>query len=188
MLAVARTDRVRVVVQVPDRDVPFVDRGDRAIVQVDALPGKKFPAVVSRFADSEDPSDRTMHTEIDLDNSSDLLREGMYGNVTIILEPARKNALTVPSNCLIERNGRGDGAVYVVRDGKIDRRDVQVGKDNGKEVEILKGIAPGDQVVVRYTGSISEGLAVNAEPAAEVKAGARAAGEPESGAKITSAE
>ncbi len=165
ILAIARTDKVRVVVQVPDRDVPLVNQGDDAVVRINALPGKEFHAVVSRFADSENPLDRTMHTEIDLENSKGMLREGMYGNVTIILEPPQSDAMTLPASSLIEQNGQGNGAVYIVSDGKVHRRAIRVGKDNGNEVEVLSGLQPDDQVVFRYNGSLSEGLEVDVEPA-----------------------
>src|SRR5262249_30321052 len=49
LLTVQRTDRMRVIVQVPDRDVPYTDPGDPAVVEIDALPEKKFPAKVSRL-------------------------------------------------------------------------------------------------------------------------------------------
>ena len=164
ILSVARTDKLRVVVNVPDRDVPFVDRGDPAEIHIDALPGRGFEGTIARFSESEDPSDRTMHTEIDLDSEGGRLREGMYGSVAIVLDPASDKALTIPSRSLIHQDGKGRGALYVVRDGKIARQDVRIGKDNGVSVEVLDGIKADDAVVVSYNGSISEGLAVKTEP------------------------
>ena len=76
LLTVARTDKVRVVTQVPDRDVPFTDVGDPAEVTLDALGGEVFKGKVSRFAETEDPTSRTMHTEIDLPNPDNRLRAG----------------------------------------------------------------------------------------------------------------
>src|SRR5262249_51244374 len=46
LLTVQRTDLMRVVVQVADRDVPYADPGDPATVEIDALPGQKFPATI----------------------------------------------------------------------------------------------------------------------------------------------
>jgi RND family efflux transporter MFP subunit len=164
LFSISRTDKVKVFVPVPDRDVPFVNVGDPATVRVDALPDKTFKGEVSRYADSENPADRTMHTEIDLPNDDNLLRDGMYGGVTITLEPASKN-LTVPSSCLIEQLGEGKGAVYVVRDGKAHRTDVRVGKDNGVDVEIIEGLKADDEVVMRYNGALADDMPVEAESA-----------------------
>src|SRR5262249_50169288 len=86
LFTVERTDKFRVVVQVPDRDVPFVDEGDPAFVEMDAIPGGLFKAKVSRKSDSEDPQTRLMHVEIDVENNCGKIRAGMFGRVTIILE------------------------------------------------------------------------------------------------------
>ena len=51
----ARTDKMRVVTYVPDRDVPDLDRGDPAEIRLDALPGQTFRGKVARFAETEDP-------------------------------------------------------------------------------------------------------------------------------------
>ena len=76
LLTVARTDMMYVVTEVPDRDVPFTDVGDPAEVRLDALGSQVFKGKVSRFAEAEDPSSRTMHTEIDLPNPKNELARG----------------------------------------------------------------------------------------------------------------
>jgi multidrug efflux pump subunit AcrA (membrane-fusion protein) len=50
----------------------------------------------------------------------------------------------------------------VVRSGKVHRQPVRVGNDDGREVEIVEGLTAGEPVIVRYNGSIAEGLAVEA--------------------------
>ena len=162
VLSVKQNDLMRVIILVPDLDVPYVKRGDPATIRVDALQGRSFEGKIARFANSENEQ-KLMRTEVDLPNPDNLLRDGMYGTATLRLEPPSNN-MTVPSAALIEQDGEGHGAVYVVRDGKAHRQPVQVDLDNGKSVEVVSGLAPDDQVVVRYNGSIAEGLAVQAEP------------------------
>jgi len=163
VLAVARTDLMRVVLPVPDVDVPFVDKGDKAVFQVVALPGRTFDGVISRYSETEDSASRNMRTEVDLPNPDGKLREGMYGRVTVILQAAAPGSVTIPSSGLLNQNGKGDGSVYVVRDGKARKVDVRVGNDNGVEAEILEGLASGDQVITSYNGSLTEGTPVKAE-------------------------
>ena len=86
----------------------------------------------------------------------------MYGRAIIELEPPSKN-LTIPSTCLIEQDGQGDGAVFVVRDGKVTRVKVRVGKDSGLRVEVLSGLTANDQVIAQITPSITEGTIVKPE-------------------------
>src|SRR5271166_361033 len=162
LLAVATTDRMRTVVLVPDPDVPFCNVGDPASVKIDALGGRIIKGKVSRMADSEDLKDRTMRVEIDLANDQGLLRDGMYGRAVIELEPPSQN-LTIPSTCLIEQDSHGNGAVFVVRDGKVTRVKIRVGKDSGLRVEVLSGLTEDDQVIAQITPSISEGTVVKPE-------------------------
>ena len=99
-----------------------------------------------------------MRVEIDLDNPDGVLRDGMFGRADIMLEKSIKN-LTVPSSCLIDRNGKGDGAVLVVRDGKVRRVHVHVGMDTGLRAEIVDGITDHDQVILQPDPSIADGTA-----------------------------
>jgi HlyD family secretion protein len=163
VLAVAVTDKMRVVLPVPDIDVPFVDKGDLAKLQIVALPGRTFTGVVSRFSETEDPESRNMRTEVDLPNPDGKLVEGMFGRVTIILQPAAPNSVTIPSSGLIGQSGTGSGSVYVVRDDKAKKVDVQVGNDNGVETEILSGLTAEDLVIISYNGSMANGTPVKAE-------------------------
>ena len=109
LLTVKRTDMMRVIVLVPDRDVVLTSVGDPAVVSVDALGGQIFTGTVARIAESEDPTTRTMRVEIDLPNPKGLLRDGMYGKATIALEPVSRN-LTVPPACVVEHSGRPTGS------------------------------------------------------------------------------
>jgi RND family efflux transporter MFP subunit len=166
LLTVARTDKMRTIVLVPDRDVPYCKEGDPATIQVDALGGRVFHGTVSRMAHSEDLRDRNMRVEIDLPNPDGALKDGLFGRALILLEKMITN-LTIPSKCLIERNGRGEGAVLVVRRGEVHRTKVQVGLDNGLLVEVVSGLSPEDQVILQPDASIADGTKVQAEAASD---------------------
>ncbi len=159
VLGLARTDLMRVVVYIPDSQVAYVDRGDEAVVRVQALGGEEFRGKVARFSNMEMASNRAMRAEIDIPNPTGRLRHGMYGDVTILLEPP-SNVLTVPSPGLIENDGHGAGSVYVVRGGKARKVSVRVGTDNGMIVEILSGLTEKDEVIVDFSGSVEDGSPV----------------------------
>ena len=159
LLTVERTDKFRVIVQIPDRDVPFADPGDDAYVLIDALPGRKLPAKVSRVAGYEDPQTRLMRVEIDLPNPTGKIRHGMYGQVTIILDEDRDH-LSVPSTCVTGRQEDGKGTVYVVRDGHAHPVSVRLGMDNGLRVTVLDGLHLDDEVVLRPSNNLSDGCEV----------------------------
>jgi RND family efflux transporter MFP subunit len=174
ILTVARTDKMRVVIQVPDTDVPFVHVGDKASIKIDAL--KYFPPFkgkVSRFANSENPSNRTMRTEVDLENPDNKLREGMYGTATIVLLEKSPDNLTIPASAIVEQDEEGKAKLWVVREGKAQEVSVQVGQNNGVDVEVLKGeLRADDQVVALATGGLTKDLPVKTteyRPKGEVK-------------------
>jgi RND family efflux transporter MFP subunit len=160
LLTVARNDIVRVVTMVPDRDVPFVDVGDPAEVTLDALGSEVLKGKVSRFADTEDPTSRTMHTEIDLPNRDGRIRPGMYGIARIILDNSTR-AATLPAMCLVGEAEKGEAEVFVVKDGKAERTKIRIGADDGLRVEVVSGLAPGDEVILRTTG-VTDGMPVKA--------------------------
>lgn len=162
LLTVERTDKMRVVVQVPDRDVGVVDVGDPATLEIDALPGRSFKGAIARFAQAEDPTTRLMRTEIDVPNPDGKLRRGMYGRATLVLEAGSPGAVRVPSAAVTDRKGGGAAVVRVVADGKVRSRPVTVGADNGTEVEVLTGLTPADVVIVRASRPVTDGAAVAA--------------------------
>lgn len=167
ILTVARVDLMRVVVQVPERDVPFLHPGDKAVVVLDALPDRQFHAKVSRLANSEDLTTRSMRTEIDLPNPDGELRDGMYLRVTIFLD-AQNKGVTIPSSCLVEDEQGSKTSVYLVREGKALKKHVDVGRDDGIRVEILDRLSTHDQVVVHPGGDLTDGDPVKAtEPGQE---------------------
>jgi RND family efflux transporter MFP subunit len=165
LLTVQRTDLFRVIVQVPDRDVPFCDVGDQAIVEIDALPDQRFPGKVARIADSEDPDTRLMRVEIDLKNSKGRVRAGMYGRVTIILDQGI-DQLSIPSHCLVSRSRTGKARVYVVKNGRAILTPIDVGQDNGLRIAVLGGLQPSDLVIDNPGNDVANRVPVHAVPAA----------------------
>lgn len=166
LFSVERTDVMRVVVRVPDRDVPYVDPGDPAVVEIDALPGMVFQShgsetvAVARKEDREDPQSRTMRTEVDVPNPDGKLGHGMYGRVSIVLSEGTPDAMRVPSAALFGKAEGGRGTVRVVRDGKVHNVPVKYATDNGIEVEVVSGLTAADAVVVRASGPLDEGSPV----------------------------
>jgi RND family efflux transporter MFP subunit len=159
LLTVQRTDRMRVVVQIPDRDVPYCDPGDPATVELDALPDQKIPpAQVSRVSMSEDAETRLMHVEVDVPNPTGKIRNGMYGRVTILLQ--KSNLVAIPAACLVGKVTDGQGHVYVVRDGHLRLTPVRIGADNGLRVGIAAGLTAEDEVVLNPGEGLSDGAVV----------------------------
>lgn len=181
LLTVHRTDLFRVVVLIPDRDVPFTDVGDSAEMEIDSLPGKRFQGKVSRFAKSLDPQTRLMRVEIDLPNPTGELLQGMYGQVTIVLDRER-DLLSIPSSCLVAQSGESkssaatmsnlrwdipikagqkkggeEAAVFVIREGHLKLVPFRLGANNGLRAAVLSGLSADDEVVLNPLPTYTDG-------------------------------
>ncbi len=154
LLVVARTDKMRVEMKMPETYVPYTDPGDPATVELDALADKVFHAKVSRIGNSLDPTDRTMRVEVDLDNTHNELRDGMFGRVTIQLTRSTKE-VSIPSTCLVSGTEGTTTSVYIVEDGQAKLRPLKVGRDNGIRAEILSGLKTNALVVRHPTDLVS---------------------------------
>ncbi len=174
ILIVQRTDLMRVIVYIPDRDVPFVDPGDAALVEIDALTGKKFPAKISRISKSEDPQTRLMRVEIDLTNPTGRICHGMYGKVTIVLDK-QADQFSIPCSCLVGKAGDGVGEVYVIRDTRAQLVKVHLGIDNGLRVAVVEGLRAEDEVILQPGSELSNGVRVTPTESKDDSAKAKSA-------------
>lgn len=134
LFEVVRTDLMRIFVDVPESDAPFVRDGGTAQVRVQALRDREFSGRVARSSWLLDNQTRTLRTEIDLSNSEGYLRPGMYATARLIVEHPR--ALTVPSSAVFHQDDQ-DWVIQVVR-GNAVRTPVKLGLRARDKVEVLR--------------------------------------------------
>jgi RND family efflux transporter MFP subunit len=153
LLTVQRIDRIRVVTQVKDNDAPLTEPGDPAELSFDALPGVRLTGASSRVGFALDPTHHTMRVEIDLPNLRGQFRPGMSGTAILQLRKTWPGALRLPRSALTNVvTATGQRSVYVIRGGKAHLVFVTVGTSTAKEVEVLDGLKPDDQVVADQKG------------------------------------
>lgn len=162
LFKVARTDQVRVVVYIPDKEVPYAHVGDAVTIEFDSLPRREFTGTLSRIAYSEDRNTRSMRAEVDLPNTDQLIMDQMYGRMQIQLEPGGKT-LTLPSVCLVGDLASGKGQVFVVRQGVARMQVISIGAHDGVNVEILDGLTLEDDVIVRPPAGLTDGTEVKVD-------------------------
>lgn len=157
LLTVARTDQVRVYVEVPEMEAANVKVGAPVVIHTQAMPSEDIAAKLTATSWSLDPMNRSLRAIVDIANHGARLRPGMYATATIELV-RRDNALTVPETAIL----REGGSTYCncVQNGKIKRQSVQLGKRGGPDVEILGGLNESDEIVLTRTESLKEGVTV----------------------------
>jgi RND family efflux transporter MFP subunit len=157
LVKLAQDDVFRLVIPVPESDVPFIHIGDPVDVRIPVL-NKTFPGKVARSSSDVTADTRTMHTEVDVQNPNHVLIEGMYADATLRLE--RKNAaLAVPLQA-VDHVGDRTSVLVVNTADRIEDRTVTLGIQNAGYAEVLAGLTDGEQVVVSDRGSLKPGEAV----------------------------
>jgi membrane fusion protein, copper/silver efflux system len=132
--------------EVPETSSARVRPGDPVEVRTAAVSGTVFKGKVSAILPEVNPATRTIKARIEVANPNGLLVPGMFATVNFAAA-ARKDALLVPSEAIIQTGKRG--VVIVVHgDGKFTPVDVEVGLDSNGQTEIRKGLQAGQKVVV----------------------------------------
>jgi RND family efflux transporter MFP subunit len=157
LLEVARTDTVRIFVDVPELEAAQVDVGDPAEVRVQAAEGPLIRAAVTRTSGALVESNHSLCVEIDVPNADRRLRSGMYATVTIQLAE-RAEGLVIPVTAVV-RDGTAT-TCSVVRDGKVERRPVELGLRSGGFVEVRSGLDEDTPIVIKQPELFREGQAV----------------------------
>jgi membrane fusion protein, multidrug efflux system len=155
---VAQRDTLRVFIDVPQTDAPYVTADTQAYLTVQQFPGKQFIAHVVRNSGAIDPVSRTLRVEVDVDNRDSTLLPGAYAQVHLALQNGSP-ALDLPVSALLFRP---DGVTIATVDsaGKTALRSVTVGRDFGTHVEILTGLQAGEQVIDNPGDAMTNGETV----------------------------
>ncbi len=155
VVSVARIDRVRVLVDVPEPQAPFVAPGIPATVR--ASNTGPIETRCSRTSGALNPATRTMRAEIHLANGKRNLRPGMTAEVTFHLQTV-EDTLTVPVSA-IRSDEKGYG-VFVVRGETAERRLVKTGLEASEWIQVIEGLDPDDQVVIAAADALADGTRV----------------------------
>ncbi len=158
LFRVAQTARLRVFVRVPQALVPGIATNSIAQLSLQEMPGKTFEARVVRTAGAIEPDSRTMLTELEVDNSKQLLLSGSYAQVRFPAPPLAAG-VSLPANALLFR-AEGPQVGLVDADGKVTLKSVVLGRDFGPTIEVLHGVTLQDRVIVNPPDALVSGMTV----------------------------
>jgi len=136
---------VWVLVNVYQKDLPYVRVGDTVTVQTDTYP-EPFHGRIAYVAASLDPATRTLQARIDTNNPGEKLKKDMYV-VATVNAGAIKNAIALPDAAVL-RDSENEPFVYAgASDNQFGRRSVTLGESLNGQTEITSGLKAGDKVV-----------------------------------------
>jgi cobalt-zinc-cadmium efflux system membrane fusion protein len=136
---------VWVLVNVYQKDLPYVRVGDQVTIQTDTYP-EVFHGRIAYVAASLDPSTRTLQARIETNNPGEKLKKDMYV-VATVNAGAIQNAIALPDAAVL-RDTENQPFVYAAASAnQFGRRSVTLGESLNGKTQILSGLKPGDQVV-----------------------------------------
>ncbi len=146
-------------VEVQESAISQVEDGQFASMQVTAYPGQDFPAVVTSVAPTANADTRTFKVAITPTDGSELLRSGMFADVSILAQE-NTNSTLAPREAVLQDGTQPSVYVVINEDNTVERRDVTTGLHDAERVEILSGLKPGDLVVIAGQPSLADGVKV----------------------------
>jgi len=150
--SVVDISRLRLVVNVVEKDLRLVSPGDPAVVEVDAYPGEKFSGKIARVAPVLDPATRTAAMEVEIPNADFKLKPGMYARINLTVDE-HKNVLVVPKNAVVDYSN--DRGVWVPNEG--DRAafvPLKLGIENAEQIEVIDGLKEGSTFVTTGAAAV----------------------------------
>lgn len=164
LYVVARTDIVRVYLDLPETDANFVSKGTKARVRVPAFDHAEIPAEVTRTSWSLNVQSRTLRAEIDLPNPGRKLLPGMYAYGMV--EIKRDGVRALPVAAVVELGNHH--VCYLLENGKAAKTPIQTGASDGSWTEVSKKQVNGawadftgeEEVIVGDLTELSDGQAV----------------------------
>src|SRR4051794_16341199 len=159
LLRLVDTERLRLVVPVPEAYTAETKPGTDISFTVAAYPGQRFSGKVARVAEAVDVSTRTMAVELDVVNHDGRLAPGTFCQVRW---PVRRSgpSLFVPSTSVAATTDRT--FVIRIRGGKAEWVDVKTGLTSGSLVEVFGDLRAGDEIAGRGTDELRPGTDVRA--------------------------
>ena len=121
-----------------------------------AYPGRTFEGKVSSVDSRVDPSTRSVTVRALVPNADGVLKPGMFLNVR--LARGASDALLVPEQALVPE--QGDVFVFVLKGDSVEKRLIRTGQRRVGEVQVVQGLAAGEQVVSEGTQKLRDGARV----------------------------
>lgn len=158
LFGITQIDPLKLTIWVPQSNASQVKIGQSVDIELNEFQRERFVAKVDRVAGGIDIQTRSRQVDLVLPNANARLLPGAYAQAHIELAHGVE-ALVAPSGVLIPTSD-GFQVAVVNSDNRVAFRDIKIGRDLGREIEVLDGIAPDDTLVVSPSDLLAEGETV----------------------------
>ncbi|MDO6489192.1 efflux RND transporter periplasmic adaptor subunit [Colwellia sp. 6_MG-2023] len=145
MLSIIDLSQVWVKAEVFERQASLLAMGNDVVMTLDYLPNKEWQGKIDHIHPMINPKTRTAIARLRFDNTNNELKPNMFGQITIQTS-GNESTLLIPKEALI-KTGKQNRVVLALGEGNYKSIEVKVGRYNENSVEILEGLAEGENVV-----------------------------------------
>lgn len=160
LVNIVNPNRLSLTYRVPESVAGKLDLGQTVKVSIKAAPNKQYEGVVEFISPVVDRKTYTILIKTSIKNPNQDLKPGMSAYVKHILT-SHPNALVVPEFCVILTVSGYEA--FVISDGKVQIRKIQIGEKTNGRVRIVAGLNLGEPVVMTRTFMVREGIPAIAE-------------------------
>jgi len=160
VMQLADLHTVWILAEIDESDIALLRTGQKAVATFDAFPGQRWSGAVDYIYPDINTATRTAKLRLRFDNPKLRLQPNMYAHITINAMP-QHHVVHIPLQALI-RTGHSQRVVVSLGNGRFDVCPVEAGFTSGSQVEILKGLRPGQRVVTSAQFMLDSEANVNA--------------------------
>lgn len=157
ILQIMDLHEMRMMVNVIEREFIHLRKGQAVKITLSGFPDRVFSGTIEIITPALNLQSRTAEIQIAIPNPDLVLKPGMFGRAEIVLRSEPQAVLAPVQSVLTEMN---QDYVFVLQENKVSRRAVRKGVVRDTDVEILKGLSPGEQVVTAGQASLKDGAQV----------------------------
>lgn len=148
---------LNVEVDLNESDIGKISIGQAAMVVPDTAPDRKYDARVTRIYPLADRQKKTIQVKLRVEKPDDALRPEGGARVTFYADAAKQEepVLLVPKAAVQKRNGESE--VFVLREDRVQRRAVVLGREEGNHIAVKSGLRRGERVIVKGAEELKDG-------------------------------
>ncbi len=162
LVSIADLGRLEVELDINESDIPRVVSNQPCVVSPDSYPDREYGAKVREIAPEADRQKATIQVKVAIESPDPYLRPETNAKVHFFDSgegTQTHNGITIPKSALVKADG--GVCVYLFRNGRAERRKISVANEWMGQVEVLSGLAGGEQVIVRGLDGIADGERVS---------------------------
>lgn len=154
ILQIENFNPVKLIINASENLYTKISVGMEVNVSINVYPDEEFIGKVSLIHPTINQASHTFPVEIQIQNSDSRIRPGMFARVNINL--GSNEGILVPDAAVMKQTGSNDRHVFVIIDGRADKKVITIGQHLGGYYEVISGVEAGDEIVVAGASRLSD--------------------------------